>query len=465
MNPIQNFISTTLSAFERRPSRAESETISTPNSLLTEVLTHFAYDAGLVTATGKSKLEEEHGLRIFEEMSRDSQIRAVLQVKKYAVLEGKWEIKPADESAKAKEIADFVTWNMKRFLGDNGLGLEDVLSAFEFGRSLCEKVYGIQKLGKWKNKYYLKRLKAKNIGFINYKLDKYNNVEKYLYTDLQGNQNAVDVDRCVHYSWNSRFENPYGTPDLTSCYQWYWAKKAIYKYMLIFCDKYASPIPEVKVMRNLSDSDSTALNNALKEYHMSNYLRLPKGVELTLHQNNGTAGAVYIQAINQCNAEMARAILGQTLTTNENQKTGTHAQARVHQETLRYMLSKVQNDVERKIVQEQIIEPLVKMNFGEQEDYPVFSFASYDIDYIEKLASVFSTLCNVSDINGNKLVEPTEAWVRERLTLPQRDEKEFPLRTEPPIDPNKQLADNSGETDNKAKKDDKKNGSKPKDSK
>lgn len=206
----------------------------------------------------------------------------------------------------------------------------------------------------------------------------------------------------------------------------------MYKYGLVYGDKFASPIPLVHVEKGLTTQQQSDLETALINFHMSNFLKLPKGVEVQLAQSSGTGGEYYMRFMQHCNGEMARAILAQSLTINENQKTGTHAQAKVHKETLQYILDKVQNDIERTVVLEQLIKPLVDLNFPEVEDYPRFQFATYDIDFLKTLTDVITALCNVTDINGNKLVEPTEEWVRERLNLPKRNLKDFPLRTEPP---------------------------------
>lgn len=417
--------------FNRRTPKTEANVMTSNNSLMTEMLDIISADAGLITSTGKTKLEETHGLQVFEEMARDTQIKAALAVKKYAVLAGQWEVRPYDDTPAAKEQADFIKDNFRQLLGDRGLGLEPVVSAFAYGRSICEKIYAPVQVGKWVGKVMLKRLAPKNPGYIQFIQTEFGTVTGVRSTNSLGVTVTVPMEKVVHYAWDSEFDNPYGRSDLASCYQWFWAKKTIYKFWMIYADKFASPIPLVEQERGLSAEQDAALATAMANYHTSNFLKLPKGVTVTLAQASGTGGAFYIQSINQCNAEMARAILAQSLTINENQKTGTQAQANVHKDTLQHILDKVQNDIEKNVVLEQLIKPLIDMNFGAQEGYPKFQFATYDIDFLERLSNVMEKLCTVADANTNHIVEPTEPWIREMLNLPKRDEKEYPLRTEP----------------------------------
>jgi phage gp29-like protein len=224
-------------------------------------------------------------------------------------------------------------------------------------------------------------------------------------------------------------------------YPWWWAKKTYYKQALIYGDKFASPIPEFNVDKKLSQDEKDMLEKAGKEFHQASSFITPRGVETTLHQSNGTGGVFYINAINQlCNAEIARSILAQTLATNESSKTGTFAQAQVHQNTLGEVVGELRGDAEKTIVQEQMIRRLVDINFGPQSVYPKFTLKPFSAGELKELADAINVLCNITDENDNRLVDIKEDWVRWRANLPQRDLEKFPWRTEPlpiPVDPNK----------------------------
>lgn len=416
----------------------ETEAMYAVSQILNEAFRRFSQDSGLITATGKTHLEETQGLEIFEEMSRDSQIKASLMVKKFTMLASKWEVYPyhnsnkvtsKEQDKKAVEIADFVKFNLRRLLGDRAMGFEPVMSAFAYGRSVNEIIFEPIQLGEYANKYRIAKLKPKNIGFVEWEMDKFNNITTYISRDAFGEERNVNPFKVLHYAWDSEFDNPFGKPDLASCYPWFWGKKALFKFFMIFADKFAVPIPVIELEKSLSPADADRLDDAAKNYHMSNFFRLPRGVKLELHQSSGTGGPVYIQGIRECDSQMSRAILAQTLATNENLKTGTNAQAEVHQETMGIVLSKVQNDLEMNIAAT-LIKRLVDINYGPQEGYPEFRFLTIDKDTMDKLATIINTLCNVKDEFGNQLVHPREDWIRDYLGIPYRDTDEFPWRDE-----------------------------------
>lgn len=409
------------------------ERLQIDNTLLQLINREFPFDTGLLTATGRSTLEEREGLNIFEEMSRDPQVVASYTLKRNAIVSERWRVTPASESAEDVEIAQFVQWAMENLLGDKAIGLRPIMSACLYGRSVCEIVYEYVVGGQYAGRYKIKKLKPKNIGAIGFSMDKFNNVTSLDISDGLGNQSSVNPQRAVVYSWNGEFDNPYGKPDLCGVYPWWWAKKTFYKYSLVYGDKYASPIPNFKVERKLSSDEEEKLKTAAKNFHISNYFMTPKGVELELLQSSGTGGAYYIQAINTlCDAQIARAILSQTLTTNENSKTGTFSQAQVHQDTLGKVLEEIRNDIEKNVVSEQLIRRLVDINYPNVSNYPKFRFEVSSPESLAATASAIETLCNTEDDFGNRVVDPKEEWIRDIMTLPKRDMKKFPLETEMP---------------------------------
>jgi phage gp29-like protein len=408
-----------------------SEIVSTPSSMIAGLITFIqALDPGLITTTGKSILEEQKGLEIFGEMMRDPQIRASIGVKKYAIISNRWNLFVAtgeQDNAKAREIRDFVNWNLSCLLGDTGIGLDAVLSAFEYGRSDCEIVWDVVRGGRFDGFYYIKELKPKNIGYIAYELDKFDNIISFKVTDKNGQIHSVPPERMVHYAWNAEFGNPYGIPDLSSCYMWYWLKKTMYKFLAIYGEKFASPIPVFTLEKTISSSERAILEQAAKDFQVSNSFILPKGVSVEMKENNGSGGDFYMKGIVQCDSQMSRAICFQTLTTNENAKTGTHSQATVHENTLWYLLKKIQDDLE-KVVEKQMIAPIVSVNFtGSEYLAPRFGFEIIDPDKFAKIATAIKELCTPPDGLNTGIVDLREEWIRDHIGIPQRDLEKFPF--------------------------------------
>ena len=82
-----------------------------------------------------------------------------------------------------------------------------------------------------------------------------------------------------------------------------------------------------------------------------------------------------MEAIDFHNREIARAILGQTLTTDEGRRVGSLAMGKVHLQVLLLQLEAIRRELADVVMNEQIIRPLIELNFGTQE-LPTFSFTS-----------------------------------------------------------------------------------------
>lgn len=80
-----------------------------------------------------------------------------------------------------------------------------------------------------------------------------------------------------------------------------------------------------------------------------------------------------MEAVEFHNREMVRSILGQTLTTDEGKRVGSLALGKVHLQVLLLQLEAVRRELADTVMTEQVIRPLVELNFGKAE-LPRFEF-------------------------------------------------------------------------------------------
>src|SRR5690606_24494812 len=96
----------------------------------------------------------EEGPEIYDRMLADPHIRAVLRQRVTRVLGRPWDLRPFDESAFAKEVADFVRDDLTREVNlDNVLG--HLMQALPYGFSVAEVVWHRE------DTYRLKSIKAR----------------------------------------------------------------------------------------------------------------------------------------------------------------------------------------------------------------------------------------------------------------------------------------------------------------
>jgi SPP1 gp7 family putative phage head morphogenesis protein len=125
-------------------------------------------------------------------------------------------------------------------------------------------------------------------------------------------------------------ENPYGVAALSACY-WPWLfKHNGWKWWAIFAERYGMPWIVGKLPRGATVDEERKLDEALERAIADAALRVPEGASLELLQASGSQSSdVYGSFVAAANAEISKALLGQTLTA-EVGKVGSYAAAEVH---------------------------------------------------------------------------------------------------------------------------------------
>ncbi len=140
-------------------------------------------------------------------------------------------------------------------------------------------------------------------------------------------------------------------------------------------------------------------------------------------------------------SEMSKAVLGQTLTTEQGQ-TGSQALGRVHDEVRKDIRD---NDAKAvaSTLRRHLLAPLVRLNFGDSVQVPEFCFLTEDAPDMLMFSQAVTTLAPMMQIPAS--------WVRDRMGIPEPEGAEECLEApEPPApiapggDPNDPSADEPG---------------------
>lgn len=174
-------------------------------------------------------------------------------------------------------------------------------------------------------------------------------------------------------------DNPYGFPDLSLCFWYYTFKKGGLRFWLQFIEKYGMPFLIGKTPRGTAPEENAELLQTLEDMIQDAVAVIPDdgSVEL-VESSKATSSQVYKEFLYFLNSEVSKAILGQTLTT-EIQDKGTYGAAKVHLEVRDDI---IQSDV--KLVEETfntLIEWIIELNFGTVNEVPKFiMFREGDVD-------------------------------------------------------------------------------------
>ena len=396
------------------------------------------------------------GLKIYREMMQDDQIKVCFDMRVQARLSSTWSVKAGKEGdSSSEEMAEFMTAMLRRMKGNFENSLAQIYSAIVYGFSISEKVFDYVEIGKYKGKIGIKAIKTREPFDYDFKTDAHGNLEGLIYIGMRGDvddkrdvlgrplqsidrimpsisqgttplgtiENPFPPEKFVIYSYNQMFGNAYGRSDLLAAFKWWIMKKHGSKFWAVWLERYASPFVRAIYKRDagLKKDALNRMDDFIRNLSTRQGIRASDAWTIDPVQFNGDAGGSYEKAIESYNRYIAHAMLCPNLlgfTGNQGSGGGgSYSLGKKHFDAFVWVLEKMGRDTSEEIVGEQIIKPLIEINFGEVEEdlLPKFVFTSLEEEAIEVRSRIITMLSSGGVIN------PDEEWVREFLTLPKKD--------------------------------------------
>lgn len=320
---------------------------------------------------------------IYENMMNDDQVNVCMRLKKDLVLGEGGHIVPTDEDQEeiVEDIEKALFHDYEGSLMDD---LEEIITSYEFGFSLTEKIFKTREnamLG-------LKALKTRHPNSWLIYQDDHGNVTKYLQKTVAGDI-EVNPKSIIHNINDRKFSNPYGTSDLRSAYNAWITKTHIVRFFAIFLEKAASPIPVGRYDKNAPNSAVDKLFDILKRFQTKTAITIPKDVEIEFldAKNNGE---VYHKAIHLFNMFIGRALFIPDLLGFTGGETGGGSLALgKEQMSLFFMHIVRRRKALEDIINKELIRPIVNYNWGILEKYPEFKFKPIDDMKAVELAKIW----------------------------------------------------------------------------
>ncbi|KEQ23421.1 phage head morphogenesis protein [Paenibacillus tyrfis] len=308
----------------------------------------------ILKKTGKS-------VEIFEEMKTDAHVWAELTKRKSGVLSKDWDVLPASDDPRDLEIAAFVKETFERLNFDQDM--RQMLDAVFSGHNIHELIWTERA-----NRWVIENMKNRPIKHFTFDIDGQLRFLRNL-GDLQGE--PVPPGKfltVVHESGDDH--NPYGVALATKCF-WAWQfKKHGFKFWAIFMEKYGMPTAIGKYQPGTSQADQDKLLDALVSIVQDAAVAIPANSSVDFVEAGNAKGDAHEAFLRFCNAEISKAILGQTLT-SELPSGGSFAASQTHADVKDEIV-----DADAKMVMAAIntdlIPFLVWFNFGTVDAYPYF---------------------------------------------------------------------------------------------
>jgi len=289
-------------------------------------------------------------MRIYKELLCDPHVFACVQSRKSGVLSLEWDINRGSDKDKNAELVE----NLLKKLDVQKL-ISDILDATQFGFQPLEIMWKKDKSG-----YILpEKVVAKPPEWFCFDDDnnlKFRTKENYYGEELPNKKFLLAQN-------NPTYNNPYGERTLSRCFWSVTFKKGGLKFWVVFTEKFGMPHLIGKHPRGATKAETDSLADMLEEMVQDAIAVIPDDSSVEIQEANKTSSAeIYDKLIDKMNAEISKAILGQTLTT-EIGSSGSYAAANTHMQVRQDII-----DADKKLVEgviNQLITWIYEINFAD----------------------------------------------------------------------------------------------------
>ena len=376
---------------------------------------------GIIAEDFNQDFQGQRAITIYNKMRRtDGMINAILSALKLPIMAAERTIESADvNDAKQKEIADFVRKALFENM-ESGFDnfLREALNYLDFGFYYFEKVYKIEK-GMVMVKKLAPRLPSAHYLWVQQGKETEPGVTqmlKALDPTIATMTPTIPMSKLVLLTNNKEGDNYEGTSVLRTSYKDWFYKDTLNRINGIRFERGAGVLkiilPEGAGDEAQADAEELGENFKLGE---AAYIVQPDPKWTVELMTAGIADQKIEESFQRHNREIAVNILAQFLDLGSSGKGGSFALSKDQSSFFGLSLRAIAKNVENAI-NEQLIKELVKLNYGEQEEYPKLCFGEIgEVDY-----ATMSTALGTLVTNGLLDSSPdVRVWVRKTFGLPE----------------------------------------------
>ena len=312
------------------------------------------------------------GLKLYDEINLDAHAGSVLQTRYLAVTGREWEVLPADESARAQEIAEFV----KNALSDTNFdqARQEMLRAILYGFCPAEVMWAVKG-----GKITIDKIRAKHPRRFIFDLDR--NLRLLTPASMSDGEPVPDK-KFLCFTYGSS-DNPYGQGLGQSIWWYVWFKKIGIKYWLVFLEKFGMPTVVGRYPNGTGKPEQDKLLAALEALQSDTGVTIPDTMQLELLEATRAGNVSHEKLCDYMDRAISKRVLGQTLTT-EVKGEGSYAASQTH-DGVRQDILKADADLLCEHLNETLIRWLVDYNFS-NAPYPRMWIRTEDGDDLNELS-------------------------------------------------------------------------------
>ncbi len=294
------------------------------------------------------------GLLIYEELERDPHCYAVIQKRKMAVVNRRWEVTAASEKRVDKKAAELIEVQLKSINFDHiclclldailkGYAVGEVMwSNSDEGITVDRIIPRDQRRFTFASDYSLRLLTQRNLW----------------------KGELVPDRKFITHSFGAKDGSPFGLGLGSRLFFPVFFKRQGITFWLTFCDKYGSPTAIGKYQPNATLEQQQKLLGALQAIAQDAGVIIPEGMDISLLEaaRSGTIDT-YEKLCRYFDEQISEAVLGETLSTNVG-STGSYAASSTHND-VRLELAKADADLLSDTLNRTLIKWIVELNIPE----------------------------------------------------------------------------------------------------
>lgn len=310
----------------------------------------------------------------YDQMERDSMVQTALTIKKLSVLAAPWSVVPADDSVPAAERRAFVEEAFSRMEGSPSAVLLQAMDAFAKGWSIQEIEYREEGGRLW-----IGSVQPRDPARFGLRLDRAGHTVGLTLQTPGEPETELPPDKFVLYRNRPSYSRPKGMSDLDAAYRHWQSRTQLLSAWRVHLERFASPTLLGRYERGLPPDEHAGMLSALEQLKDRTAALFPNEVAVETIGGSKESSSGFLDALEFHNREIARAILGQTLTTDEGRRVGSLALGKVHLQVLLLQVDAIRRELADTVMTEQVVRPLVEANFGPGK-VPRFEFESARLD-------------------------------------------------------------------------------------
>ena len=184
----------------------------------------------------------------------------------------------------------------------------------------------------------------------------------------------------------------------------YLFKNYVLKDWVTFSEVFGQPLRVGKYKPGASEKDKIALLNAVSRIGTDAAAIMPESMVIEFVQANQEGGTeLYERFCEYLDAQVSKAVLGQTLTTEMPKEGGSRAAAQVHDAVRRDILNADARRLAATLARD-LVRPIVELNMGPQLRYPKIEFGLPDDNDAKAFAEIVAMLADRGLRIGQKAV-------------------------------------------------------------